>query len=72
MYFGADPNKDKRFRSLSGTYRHELDPGRFILVNDNGDGTGEFATDPLCDCNPFPQAPLTHKYRWREMRPNWL
>jgi hypothetical protein len=68
MYFAADPNRDRYFRSPNGAYRHEFDLGRFTLAKDNGDGTGEFMTDTHWGCNQFSQAPLTHKYRWREMR----
>jgi hypothetical protein len=72
MYFEADPNQDRYFRSPNGAYRHEFDLGRLVLVKDNGDGTGEFKTDPYYEGSPFPHGPLIRKYRWREMRPSRL
>jgi hypothetical protein len=75
VYFEADPDRDRYFRSPTGTYQHEFDLGRFIFVKDNGDGTGMFKLDQTLE--PGYQAsslltPVAYRYRWREMRPDRL
>lgn len=70
MYFAADPSRDRYFRSPNGAYRHEFDLGSFILLKDNGDGTGMFKPDRTQpgyrDTGDL--TPVTYRYRWREMR----